>query len=363
MSEIVPTHTLTLNCSPMSLPEEEKEEDRRPKRPSPTLEDKVQVEKKPRRSRRSWDENFQALVDYKQKHGNCNVPMRYKEDTALGHWVSIQRRNKLSMTLEKRKKLDELEFTWVMKTGANPSPRNWDESYQALVEYKEQHGDCNVSQDYKQDPALGQWVYQQRRNKLNLPLGKRTKLDELEFMEALHTNWSNLYDVKWEQQFACLLEFKRKHGHCNAPTTGANAKKLGCWVNWQRWSHRTGCLKPERIKKLNSIGFVWKPRAKLLKASADFSDTDIDVQQNNHDEDHAAAETVAGNIGIDLVDPGSVLGTSLIVNKEEQVEAWYCPLCQCSSRLGTAVVCESFIMCLDCGSDGWMRCYPCAVQI
>jgi hypothetical protein len=144
MSEIVPTHTLTLtlNCSPR----EEKEEDRRPKRPrSPTLEDKVQVEKKPRRSRRSWDENFQALVEYKHQHGDCNVSSRYKEDTALGHWVSIQRRNKLSMTLEKRKKLDELEFTWVMKTGANPSPRNWDESYQALVEYKEQHGDCNLS--------------------------------------------------------------------------------------------------------------------------------------------------------------------------------------------------------------------------
>jgi hypothetical protein len=51
-----------------------------------------QPKKKPaRRPKRNWNESFQALVDYKKQHGNCNVPNRYKEDRALGQWVTVDR--------------------------------------------------------------------------------------------------------------------------------------------------------------------------------------------------------------------------------------------------------------------------------
>ncbi|KAL7523189.1 hypothetical protein ACHAXR_000060, partial [Thalassiosira sp. AJA248-18] len=38
-----------------------------------------------------WEENFAALVLYKQKHGDCMVPDLYSEDPKLGRWVSHQR--------------------------------------------------------------------------------------------------------------------------------------------------------------------------------------------------------------------------------------------------------------------------------
>jgi hypothetical protein len=180
-----------------------------------------------------------------------------------------------------------------------------------------------------------------------LTLEQRNKLDEIDFDDSL----GNLNDVKWEQQFVCLLEFKRKHGHSSVPTTGHNAKKLGGWVNWQRLSYRRGFLKPERLKMLNSIGFVWMPRDKVPMASyfRGTTTTDIGLQESFEEEDPVEAEIAAGNIGIDLV------------NKGEQEEAWYCPLCQCVGWSATALACNSFIVCQDCGSERFMRCYPCAV--
>eukprot|EP00956_Cyclotella_meneghiniana_P008269 scaffold11022_cov38-Cyclotella_meneghiniana.AAC.3 len=37
-----------------------------------------------------WNEMFKDLVDYKEKHGNCNVPHIYPENPSLGKWVCKQ---------------------------------------------------------------------------------------------------------------------------------------------------------------------------------------------------------------------------------------------------------------------------------
>jgi Helicase associated domain len=94
--------------------------------------------------KRTWGENFQLLVQYKEQHGHCNVPQRYEPDPTLGHWVINQRIRKDYLSNEQRVKLDDLGFSWSLK-------RTWEETFQLLVQYKEQHGDCNVPQNYEQD--------------------------------------------------------------------------------------------------------------------------------------------------------------------------------------------------------------------
>lgn len=37
-----------------------------------------------------WDKMFEKLRGYKEKHGNCLVPKRCKEDPKLGTWVDTQ---------------------------------------------------------------------------------------------------------------------------------------------------------------------------------------------------------------------------------------------------------------------------------
>jgi hypothetical protein len=43
------------------------------------------------RKDRTWEESFELLKGFKEEHGHCNVPDKYKEDPKLGKWVSKQR--------------------------------------------------------------------------------------------------------------------------------------------------------------------------------------------------------------------------------------------------------------------------------
>lgn len=61
-----------------------------------------------------WDFRFRELEEYKKLHGDCRVPKVYKENEALGTWVSTQRRlysrNKLQP--DRLKRLKEIGFCW-----------------------------------------------------------------------------------------------------------------------------------------------------------------------------------------------------------------------------------------------------------
>ena len=69
----------------------------------------------------------------------------------------------------------------------------------------------------------------------------------------------------WDQRFGELAEFKRTNGHCDVPQTYPPNKKLGHWVNRLRSEYKNipkhkkkkSFLTPQRIKALESIGFLW----------------------------------------------------------------------------------------------------------
>merc|ERR1712087_293637 len=76
-----------------------------------------------RKGQASWDEKFNELVAYKAKFGNCLVPTKYKENTALGRWVSTQRseykkyregKKRTSMNPDKIRRLESIGFAWFM---------------------------------------------------------------------------------------------------------------------------------------------------------------------------------------------------------------------------------------------------------
>ena len=61
---------------------------------------------------------------------------------------------------------------------------------------------------------------------------------------------------RWEAQYAALAEFKRKHGHCRATRTLADAA-LFAWVVHQRQLKRQGTLLEQRRRLLDELGFLW----------------------------------------------------------------------------------------------------------
>ena len=59
--------------------------------------------------------------------------------------------------------------------------------------------------------------------------------------------------------FDALIEYKEKYGDCDVPQkyVSVSGQRLGNWVNTQRRFRKTKKLSPERVERLNEVGFVW----------------------------------------------------------------------------------------------------------
>eukprot|EP00613_Pedinella_sp_CCMP2098_P037896 CAMPEP_0171811326 /NCGR_PEP_ID=MMETSP0991-20121206/78042_1 /TAXON_ID=483369 /ORGANISM="non described non described, Strain CCMP2098" /LENGTH=164 /DNA_ID=CAMNT_0012424673 /DNA_START=1 /DNA_END=495 /DNA_ORIENTATION=- len=82
-----------------------------------------------------WDENCDRLVEYKEEHGSCMVPQRFKMEDGmkLGAWVNIQRSaySKGTLSKECKQRLKGLGFVWDSQNA------EWDENCGRLVKYKD----------------------------------------------------------------------------------------------------------------------------------------------------------------------------------------------------------------------------------
>jgi len=201
----------------------------------------------------SWEEMFVALTAYNQAYGNCNVPRKWRDNPKLGAWCGRQReaykKNKLSS--ERVTRLEQLGFVWILReTGF------WEEKFAALVAYKQTHGDCNVPQHWKDNPKLGWWCHKLRATYKNnkLSADRVTRLDQLGF------EWFSP-KVPWEEYFVALAAYNEAHGDCNVPAEWKDNPKLARWCNRQRKAYKEKRLSPDRIKRLEAIGFVWKGRS------------------------------------------------------------------------------------------------------
>ena len=191
----------------------------------------------------NWDERYGELKAYKEKYGHCNVPQGWPEPTPLGRWVTRQRQNMDSLTKDRVKRLNDFGFVW------NPLEANWEEMFEALVEYKKRTGDCNVPAKWAETPKLGIWVNTQRQRKDRLTPDRIKQLNDLGFV------W-DLIDALWEEMFEALVEYKKRTGDCNVPQGWSENPQLGIWVNTQR--QRKDRLTPDRYKRLNDLEIVWE---------------------------------------------------------------------------------------------------------
>ena len=196
-----------------------------------------------------WEEGFGNLVAFSETEGHCIVPKSLKlNGYNLGNWVGVQRRRQNRMSPERKQKLNEIGFVWNTRVAA------WEEGFNKLIEFEEAEGHCIVSSNFKLGRYnLGTWVRNQRRKRDSLPINQRQKLDSLGFV------W-NTFDEAWEEGFSNLVEFKNAHGHCGVSHKfKLKSYNLGTWVSFQRQQYES--MSPERIKRLDEIGFVWDPLA------------------------------------------------------------------------------------------------------
>lgn len=75
------------------------------------------------KSQDGWDEKFEALVDFKKKHGHTCVPKTYKPDQPLSSWVFRMRRQygfrmagKINnMSDDRLERLKKVSYNWCRK--------------------------------------------------------------------------------------------------------------------------------------------------------------------------------------------------------------------------------------------------------
>ncbi|KAL3921249.1 MAG: hypothetical protein SGILL_002844 [Bacillariaceae sp.] len=189
---------------------------------------------------------------------------------------------KLVLTKRKVHLLDSLGFSW---TPTNVQ-HSWEDMFEQLKAYKNEHGDCLVAKRYKRNPKLGQWVGKQR-DRYKKMLALQSKGDSAETKKSQKNYWDivtpltqpqleSLNDVgfvwqannikgDWQRMFEKLKEYKAENGTCNVSQKATGEiGRLGRWVKTQREKyHRSKAelapLTEEQTKQLESIGFEWRP--------------------------------------------------------------------------------------------------------
>ena len=221
-----------------------------------------------------WDERFGELQAFKNQYGHCIVPARWPQNKQLGMWVSNQRllaRN-LKLGKERHKRLGDLGFVW------NPFEADWEGFFSALKKYKTKHGNCLVSDAFKENEPLGKWVSRQRvaRKRGELTQARIERLNEIGFI------W-DIFQSNLEEMFSMLARYKEVHGNCNVPFQSSQNRRLGAWIANQRRLKEKGRLAAQIENRLADIGLDWNPRQtawngglkKLIEYKSKHGDCDV----------------------------------------------------------------------------------------
>jgi len=127
----------------------------------------------------SWEAMFSALSEYRQRFGNCRVPHEWRENAALGGWVSLQRtcRKRGQIGARRVHKLNSLGFVWDIRDSF------WEERFSELVQCKQYVGDALVPIKWPENLILGTWVANQRVRKKQGTLSEDriSRLNEIGF--------------------------------------------------------------------------------------------------------------------------------------------------------------------------------------
>lgn len=210
----------------------------------------------------TWEKSYQAAVAYHKKHGSLEVPVAYvtEDGIRLGRWLRHQREAyQATLSDERIQKLNRLGMVWTL-----PDP--WEQKYQLVRRYYEEHGDVAIPANYVSDGVwIARWLSEQvarlnrrptGRSKAIKPLndGQIQKLRALGIRESTSRNES-----AWEEQYHAAKAFYEQNGHLTIPSSyvSDSGKQVARWLTAQRKHRKEGKLSEEQIEKLNRIGIVW----------------------------------------------------------------------------------------------------------
>lgn len=189
-----------------------------------------------------WDEGFKNLEAFKLREGHCRVNSTHIENNfTLGIWISVQRREKNSLPIDRLQKLNSLGFVW------DPLSDDWEEGYKYLSLFKSREGHASPNKNHIENTyKLGQWVTVQRKMKDKLTPSRHTLLSDLGF------SWDPLSD-KWDSAYSKMQAYFYREGNCNMGRNHIeDGFRLGIWLRNQKLNKQT--LSEDKLQKLKRLG-------------------------------------------------------------------------------------------------------------
>lgn len=131
----------------------------------------------------NWDQMFESLKCYKEKHGDSLVSQRHEAYKELGIWVSNQRARYLKgkLSLERIQRLESLDFVWSLKRNT-PS---WDENFELLKAFQIETGHCRVPTSNEKGANFAYWV----RNQRAAYSKKKLSTEHIKKLESIGFDW------------------------------------------------------------------------------------------------------------------------------------------------------------------------------
>jgi len=122
----------------------------------------------------------------------------------------------------------------------------------------------------EQDETLAEIIRQMREER-----GRTKGFDDTRFRErveflgphisleilrrAITTACIDTLTDTWDERYGELCQFRKRFGHCHVKNNWPENRRLANWVVHQRQFWAQGHLKPDRIRRLEAIGFTWDP--------------------------------------------------------------------------------------------------------
>ncbi len=131
-----------------------------------------------------WKMRYEQLKAFHKRHGHCHVPKAWEENPQLATWARVQRLRQKWLSPVRRRQLNRLGFDWTIHRKA--VMKRWEERFKELQAFQAEYGYCQVPAKWKKNPALGQWVYQQRCKWKHHLLAQ----DRIQKLEQLGFDWS-----------------------------------------------------------------------------------------------------------------------------------------------------------------------------
>jgi superfamily II DNA or RNA helicase len=203
-----------------------------------------------------WEAGFERLKDYCAQYQDCLVPQNYKTDDgfALGRWVLKQRTIAEKISLDRRKKLENLTG-WIW----NLRDAQWSVGFEHARSYGAAHGNTLIPDEYVTEDGykLGAWVVAQRMRR------EKYTSERIEMIQSLpQWSWDPRRD-QWNQGFYKLRELVLEKGSSMAKQGYVleDGFKLGTWVSTQRTAYKKDRLTGEQIELLQSLPeWTWGTR-------------------------------------------------------------------------------------------------------